>query len=53
MPGLSRGSIQNSLLSSLRSAALSRLLPHLERIALPKQKALAHPGTRLTHAYFA
>jgi CRP-like cAMP-binding protein len=52
MPGLSRGSIQNSLLSSLRSAALSRLLPHLERIALPKQKALAHPGTRLTHAYF-
>ncbi|HEX2334939.1 MAG TPA: cyclic nucleotide-binding domain-containing protein, partial [Hyphomicrobiaceae bacterium] len=52
MPGISRSSIQNKLLSTLRPAALSQLLPHLEPIELPKKKALAHPGSRMSHAYF-
>jgi len=43
---------QNHLLAALPTTEFSRLLPHLELVAMPLGEVIFEPGGQLQHAYF-
>ena len=48
----SKGPTGNRLLAALPGEEYRKLLPHLQRVALPFGKVLAEPGERIRYCYF-